>query len=206
MDMSDQDAGSEIMVVKDGKSAWERLQDRLQEAPLFQELYRRAREAQNSHLGQQAQKTTDQVKDKIEDAREAWETSQNPWVYRISEMWDSMTHETDSAILVRELRRLDPEFSLEEWRENMRDVLVPELISSWLRGDKRFLKANCKSDILKRLVSEIDGRKKAKEIFDPNVLSIDYDDVIVDPALIENMLVCLFVSAQQSKLSLHFYF
>ena len=48
--------------------------------------------------------------------------------------------------------------------------------------------------------------KKAKEIFDPNVLSIDYDDVIVDPALIENMLVCLFVSAQQSKLSLHFYF
>ena len=74
MDMSDQDAGSEIMVVKDGKSAWERLQDRLQEAPLFQELYRRAREAQNSHLGQQAQKTTDQVKDKIEDAREATKT------------------------------------------------------------------------------------------------------------------------------------
>lgn len=42
-----------------------------------------------------------------------WETSQNPWVYRASELWDWATHETDTAVVLKELRKLDPNFSLE---------------------------------------------------------------------------------------------
>jgi import inner membrane translocase subunit TIM44 len=55
----------------------------------------------------------DQLSDKVEDVREAWETSQNPWVYRASELWDWATHETDTAVVLKELRKLDPGFSLE---------------------------------------------------------------------------------------------
>ncbi len=47
-----------------------------------------------------------------------------------------MTSETDTAVVLRELKRLDPSFSLEVWRENMRDLHVPKLLSAWLRGDK----------------------------------------------------------------------
>lgn len=105
--------GTELLVVKEGESAWERLRARLSEAPIFQELYRRAREAQKTELGKQAAASKDRLSDKVEEAREVWETSQNPWVYRLSEVWDSMTHETDTAVVLKELRRLDPNFSLE---------------------------------------------------------------------------------------------
>ena len=40
-----------------------------------------------------------------EDAREAWETSQNPWVYRISSVYDTLTAPDEFAIGVTELRR-----------------------------------------------------------------------------------------------------
>lgn len=33
------------------------------------------------------------------------------------QMWDSVTRETDQGIAIRELRRLDPAFTLEEWTE-----------------------------------------------------------------------------------------
>lgn len=198
--MPNSEAGNAVVLVNDDKTAWERLQERLREAPMFQELYRRAREAQKSHIGQKAQEQADRVNDKIEDVREAWETSQNPWVYRLSELWDSVTHETDTAVVLRELRRLDPDFSLEEWRENMRDVLVPELIGGWLRGDKQVLEYHCKKDLVKRLMHDIGERKKEKILIDPNVLSVDHAEVIVDPGLTEqSMLIGLFVAAQQSE-------
>ena len=122
-------------------------------------------------------------------------------MYRLSELWDSMTHETDTAIVLRELRRLDPEFSLEEWRENMKEVLLPELIAAWLRGDRDVLKYHCKKDCLKRLVHDIEQRKKEKIIIDPHVLSVDHAELIIDPALTEReTLIGLFVMAQQSEL------
>jgi len=43
-------------VVKEGESAWTRIRSRLAEAPLFQELYRRAREAQATEAAKSAQK------------------------------------------------------------------------------------------------------------------------------------------------------
>ena len=38
-------------------------------------------------------KVRNTVGDIGEDAREAWETSQNPWVYRISSVWDTIMAE-----------------------------------------------------------------------------------------------------------------
>jgi len=68
----------------------------------------------------------DKLSDKVEDAREVWETSQNPWVYRASELWDWATHETDTAVVLKELRKLDPNFSLEVWRDQETCTLCEE--------------------------------------------------------------------------------
>jgi hypothetical protein len=50
------EGGTALLVVKEGASAWTRIRQRLAEAPLFQELYRRAREAQKTKTAQSAQK------------------------------------------------------------------------------------------------------------------------------------------------------
>ncbi|CAN0502830.1 unnamed protein product, partial [Scytosiphon promiscuus] len=41
---------------------------------------------------------------------------QHPLVYKLSSAWDSLTAESDEGIGVRELRRLDPSFSVEDWK------------------------------------------------------------------------------------------
>jgi len=192
------DGPSEIMVVDPGKSTWERLGDRLREAPLYQELLRRAKEAQKSEFGQKATEATDRVKDRIENMQEAWETSQNPWVYRISEVWDSLTHETDTARVIKELWKMDPDFSLEVWKDDVSQHFVPRLLEAWIRGDKKFLKHWCQDDTYKKLSNDIKQREQEQVVVDPNILSVDFAEVIVDPSLTErNALLGLFVAVQQ---------
>lgn len=45
-----------------------------------------------------------------QDAREFWETTQNPIVYRISGAWESMTAPTEEGMAVAEIQKLDPDF------------------------------------------------------------------------------------------------
>lgn len=83
------DAGpSAIVLVKEGKSAWDQMKERLQEAPLIREALRRSRmatkAAASTNLGQAVTNVGRNVQDKISDAREFWETSQNPIVYTLS--------------------------------------------------------------------------------------------------------------------------
>jgi hypothetical protein len=79
---------SAIVVVKEGKNAWEQMKERLQEAPFIKEVLRRSRVASKAaaetDLGKKVADAHKNVQDKVSDLREFWETSQNPLVYTIS--------------------------------------------------------------------------------------------------------------------------
>lgn len=66
--------------------------------------------ASETDVGKQAQKVNQNIRDKIEDAREFWETSQNPVVHTLSNVWDSLTGETEEGIAVAAIRKKDPKF------------------------------------------------------------------------------------------------
>lgn len=86
---------SSIVVVKEPKSAWDSMKDRLQDSPFIQEIIRNSRKftrtAAETPIGKKASEVGQSVKDKIEDMKEFWETSQNPLVYTLSGVWDTMT-------------------------------------------------------------------------------------------------------------------
>lgn len=58
---------------------------------------------------------------------------QHPLVYKLSSAWDSLTAESDEGIGVRELRRLDPSFSVEDWKRDIQELFLPEFMSAFLR-------------------------------------------------------------------------
>ena len=60
-------------------------------------------------------------------------TEQHPLVYKLSSAWDSLTAESDEGIGVRELRRLDPSFSVEDWKRDIQELFLPEFMSAFLR-------------------------------------------------------------------------
>lgn len=77
----------------------------------------------------QAKERLDHVR---EDAQEAWETSQNPWVYRASSVYDTLTAESEFAMVVRELRQLDPDFTLESWKHDVVEDTLPNIMKLFL--------------------------------------------------------------------------
>jgi hypothetical protein len=106
---------SSLVVVKEGKSAWEQMKERLQDSPLIREILKNSKKvgqaAASTDIGKKAQDVGQNVKDKISDAREFWETSQNPLVYTLSGIWDNVTGETEEGLATAALRRLDAKWS-----------------------------------------------------------------------------------------------
>lgn len=111
-----------------------------------------------------------------------------------------MTYETDTAVVLRELQRLDPGFSLEVWKEEMTTILIPEILESWSRGDVKKIKYWLQKDMLQRLVYDINERKKEKQIMDSNILSLDFAEVLIDTSFLDNNsgpMLGIFVAVQQ---------
>ena len=51
-----------------------------------------------------------------------------------------MTGETEEGIAIGEIRKLDPNFSKEEWAEEVKTNLVPKVIKAHLQGNTSVLK------------------------------------------------------------------
>jgi hypothetical protein len=123
-----------LVVVKDPVSAWERMKDRLKDSPLIKEILKNSKKigeaAAHTDIGKQATKigqgillngsmhcllmlsvlVSTGVRDKWEDAREVWETSQNPLIYTLSGVWENLTGTTEEGHCIAQLRKLDPNF------------------------------------------------------------------------------------------------
>ncbi|KAF1783692.1 NTF2-like domain [Phytophthora cactorum] len=135
-----------------------------------------------TEAGKKVQQTTKQVKDKISDAQEevleVWETSQNPWVYRLSSIYDGLFGETPMGVAIKEIRRAEPDFILEEWKENIEEIVLPGVLEAFLRGNSRDLKKWFGEAAYSRVNIAIRERKSEGLVMDPHVLSIDNVEVI----------------------------
>jgi import inner membrane translocase subunit TIM44 len=118
------------------------------------------------------------LEDVREDAREAWETSQNPWIYRVSSVYDTITAESETAMAERELRVLDPEFSLEKWKEDLVEVTLPRIMQLFLEGRIKELKPSLGEAVYNRLAAEARARKKEGVFVDTNVLGIMNSEIL----------------------------
>ena len=125
-----------------------------------------------------ADKAKERVDEISEDAREAWETSQNPWVYRISSVYDTMTEESDKAMAERIFRELDPDFSLTSWKRDAVEVTLPKLMALFLQGRVKELQPHLGESVYKRIAAEAKARKKEGVFVDTNVLGIMNSEIL----------------------------
>ncbi|KAF1330719.1 hypothetical protein FI667_g4649, partial [Globisporangium splendens] len=135
---------SALVAVKEDETAWQRVSARFREAPIIQGILDAAKQAARTEAGRKVGEKAKLAKDKIGDAREDvlefWETSQNPWVYRMSSIYDGLFGETPMAVAIKEIRRAEPDFILEEWKENIEEIVLPGVLEAFLRGNSRDLK------------------------------------------------------------------
>eukprot|EP01035_Chromulina_nebulosa_P019863 gene19863-25815_t len=156
---------------------------RLQNSTLIRSILKGSQKitevASNTTIGKQAQQVTETVKDKIEDIREIWETSQNPIIYTLSGVWENMTSETEEAMTVSTIKKLDKNFRKDEWAEETKDKLAAPLIKSHLQGDIKEWKSWLGEGVFKKLQADIIARKHDGYVFDSNILNIDHNQVVM---------------------------
>jgi len=153
---------AQLMVVEQ-EDTWKELRERLRKAPIISDILDGTQRARKRINETSAAK---KVKDLGEDAREFWETSQNPLVYQASSIVDAVTAETDTAAATRELRRLDPNFSLEVWRDGVSEELCPQFVDAFIQGDTMKLKPWLSEGLFSRLSHEIRLRKEEGLVYD----------------------------------------
>jgi import inner membrane translocase subunit TIM44 len=163
-DISDEEEKQErgpgtLVLVKEQGSAWDQMRARLSESPLIREMLKRTKKissaAAETDLGKKAVETGQNIKNKVEDIREYWETSQNPLVYKISGVWDSLTAETEEGVAIKEIQKFDPNFIKEEWSQEVRFDLVPRLIRGHLIGELKDVKPWLSEAVYQKLSSDI---------------------------------------------------
>lgn len=121
---------------------------------------------------QRVQQTQQKFQHLKEDAEEAWETSQNPWIYRASSVYDTITAESEFATATKQLQILDPEFTLESWKHNVVEYTLPNIMNLFLQGRINELKPMLGEAVYNRLAAEVRARKKEGVQMDTNVLAI----------------------------------
>jgi len=174
-----------IMVIDESENltAWERMQKRLQDAPVIQDILSRSERVYEQSGAKKAKQKVDHLS---EDAREAWETSQNPWVYRVSSVYETVTAETQESIAVGELRKLDPDFTLDDWREDVVEHNLPKIMEWLLQGKINQLKPWLAEGVFRRIAAEITARQQEGVQIDTSVLGIMNSEILaVEPDEVE---------------------
>mmetsp|Transcript_8313 Transcript_8313/g.10898 ORF Transcript_8313/g.10898 Transcript_8313/m.10898 type:complete len:404 (+) Transcript_8313:77-1288(+) len=175
----------EVMVIDPSEqlTAWERMQKRLTDAPIIQDMLSRTDEFYDNSGARKAKERIDEIK---EDAREAWDTSQNPWVYRASSVYDTLTADTAESIAVKELRKLDPEFTLEGWKRDVVEHTLPQIMQWFLEGRINQLKEWLGDGVFKRIAAEITARKQEGVEIDTHVLGIMNSEILaIEPDTVD---------------------
>lgn len=170
------DGVAALTIMKGNSGAWERMQQRLAEAPIIKDILGASYELYKKSGAQHAKRKLDDIR---ADATEAWETSQNPWVYRLSSVYDTITAESEFALATKELRRLDPDFvSLDKFKDDAMATMIPEILSHIMEGRTKELKPHLGEAVYNRLAAEIRVRKSEGLIVDPHILGIENSEIL----------------------------
>mmetsp|Transcript_11485 Transcript_11485/g.22566 ORF Transcript_11485/g.22566 Transcript_11485/m.22566 type:complete len:586 (-) Transcript_11485:686-2443(-) len=157
-----QQANTTAMVfVEEEKGTWEKFNDTLREAPIFRSI-----------LGIADTDVARKARDAASDVRETLETSQNPLVYRMYSVYDSVFGETEMGEAIREFRKLDPEFTMETFTDEMQYQIAPAVIGAFLRGDIPTIESYCSEGAGAALKAAVQERIRNGRKMDEHILSI----------------------------------
>ena len=175
---------SALVLVKEPVSQWERMKQRLEGSRVIREMLKNAKQFQSAaaktDLGQQAQKMGQSFKDKLEDAREFYETSQSPLMYKVAGFISDMTAQTEEGNAITAIMKLDPSFDKEEWAAEVKRSLIPTIIKAHLVGDTKALKPWLGEAVYNKLAADIRIRKQEGITFDDKILELDEAQILMN--------------------------
>ncbi|KAJ9474969.1 Mitochondrial import inner membrane translocase subunit TIM44 [Pseudozyma hubeiensis] len=96
---------------------------------------------------------------RLSDLSEAYHESENPVIERVRTVTDwfsSLFEENDFARVTRQMKLLDPSFTLESFQRDLREYVVPELIDAYHSAARHLLRQWCGEATFNLLMATVD--------------------------------------------------
>jgi hypothetical protein len=152
--------------------AWARTLAAVSDTPLIAALRGAGAAVAASPVGAAAARARAAVADRVEDAREVWETSQHPLVVSASSAVDALTAETESGRAIRELTAQDAAFDAHAFVDEMTRVVIPTVVPAFFRADMAALRVWCKDAALAQVRAVAAARQIEGLAMDGLVLNV----------------------------------
>ena len=85
-----------------------------------------------------------------------------------------MFAESEMGECIREIRALDPTFTMEKFTDDMEYEVVPEVLGAYLKGDKATLEKWCGDAAYAATKASIEQREAAGQQMDTNILNLQH--------------------------------
>jgi len=129
-----------------------KLQEKIDSTEAAQKFY-------ESEDYQKLKEVRGEVKNFKAELKDQVDGSQNPAVNLVSQGVDKVFSETGQALAVKEMKKYDPEFDLEELLYEAEEIFQ-EFYCNYLTGNDEYLKLICGSTAGAQIQALIEGRKK----------------------------------------------
>ncbi|KAI8574404.1 hypothetical protein RHMOL_Rhmol01G0350800 [Rhododendron molle] len=107
----------------------------------------------------------------VEDIRDRWETTDNPVVHKIQGATETVFGETATAVSLKEIRRRDPSFSLQDLVAEVQEVVRP-VLNAYYKRDFEVLKKYCCTEVIERCTAEKKAFETQGIFFENKILHI----------------------------------
>ncbi len=123
--------------------------------------------------------------------------SDNPVVNFFRNIYDSIFAENEMAMVIREIREEDKQFTVSEFLREVEEVQIPDILRAYLSGDRKKLKRMCTEGAYEMLNASIREREAAKVTIDTNILAINDVELSAGKLLEDAPVLIVSFSAQQ---------
>jgi len=184
------------MMVEEKVTVWDqrfrRLKKRVRETTSYQKIQEMQSKIRNDEF-------VGKIKDKAHDVRDRFETSQHPLIWKVRDIQDALTNETETGMAIGEILRVDPSFDLVEWMEWLEEEIVPGVIEAFLRADDSVIAQVFDEPALSQVRGLFRHRKELKIELDPRVLYVSKVDLASAKMEETPILIVQFVCHQVKK-------
>jgi len=160
-----------LVTVEEKITQWDRRIGHIKEKVFGSTAYRRYQKIQTKITGEgPVAEAGRKIKDKVEDLKETFETSQHPLVWKVKDLQDSLLGETETGWALSELLRVDPHFSIISFLEQMEEEMIPDVVKAYLTADIPFIEQVCEGEALITLRAILKERRSKGHVWDDRIL------------------------------------
>lgn len=147
-------------------------------------------------------KASNPVLRRLSSLQEAYHESENPVVERVRGVTDwfgSLFEENDFARVTRQMKLLDPTFTLESFQRDLREYIVPELIDAYHSAARHLLRQWCGEATFNLLMATLDPYLSKGLLPEGRLLDLKHVEIL-QAKILDNNLPVLVVSFTSQEL------